>query len=330
MMLYIGMRNWSLFPAAAGLLFFSELSSPQAPARVRVTPSADHVTIGDRVTLEFTIDHAGDATVIWPDSLLNIAPFEQMTMPVTSSSPVNGEVARSVGHYAVAAFEVGDLEFPPVPFDIVGPSGDTTTVTSEALPIVIATVGLEGSDDIRGIKPPLDIPLSWIVIALWLGAASALLVAAWFLYRRLTRRDRPVIPKRAAAPPQPPHVVAYEALDRLERSSVLENQEIQHWYSEVSRIIRVYIEGRYGVHAMEMASSDIMRGLEPLQLEYRALDQFRDFFERADLVKFAKHRPSVQVCRSLLESARKLVDVTRVHDADETADESATGTATAA
>ncbi len=311
---YIGIRNWSLFLVTASTPGFSSRLDAQMPTTAQVVASADHVTVGDRVTLRFTIDHAVGAAVLWPDSLPNISPFEQLTSQAPTSSPVTDGTVRAEATYVVAAFELGELTFPAIAFPVIGTSGDTTLAHSDAFDVVIATVGLDGSEDIRGIKPPLDIPLSWIVVALWLGVAIAVLVGGWFVYRRIRQRDKPVMPARVAAPPQPAHVIAYEALDRLERSSLLENEEIQRWYSEVSQIIRVYIEGRYDVPAMEMASGDIMNGLEPFRLDYRALDQFRDFFERSDLVKFAKHRPSLEKCRQLVQSARTLVDVTRVTD----------------
>ncbi len=314
MTLYIGIRNWSLFLATACTSGFGQHLVAQGPVTAQVSASADHVTIGDHVTLRFTIDHAADAVVIWPDSLPNITPFEQLASHAPTSSPLADQTVRAEATYVVAAFELGELNFPAVSFPVIGASGDTTLANSDAFDVVIATVGLDGSEDIRGIKPPLAIPLSWIVVALWLSVAIAVLVGGWFIYRRIRQRDKPVLPARTAAPPQPAHVIAYEALDRLEQSSMLEDEEIQRWYSEVSQIIRVYIEGRYDVPAMEMASGDIMNGLEPFRLDYRALDQFRDFFERSDLVKFAKHRPSIEKCRQLVESARKLVDLTRVTD----------------
>ena len=298
-----------MLSAVAALASNARLTA-QTPTGVVVTPSVDHVTIGDRIVMQFIIEHASGGVVAWPDSLPNITPFEQINTPVVAEPTAIDNVVRSEASYVVAAFELGELTFPAIDFVFIESTGDTIQLTSQPVPIVVATVGLEGSDDIRGIKPPLDIPLSWVIIGIWLAGVIVSLAGALILYKRLMKQDRPVVAKRRASPPKPPHVIAFEALDRVEQSSMLENQQIQPWYSEVSQIIRVYIGGRYGVHAMEMATTDIMMALEPFRLEYRSLDQFRDFFERADLVKFAKHRPSNSACLALLDSARKLVDVT--------------------
>ena len=94
--------------------------------------------------------------------------------------------------------------------------------------------------DIRGLKDVIDIPTGneWV---LWLFVAAAALVvagvAAWFVRRRLARRSEELAP----LPPPPPHVVAWE---RLQRALGLIH-EAEQFCTEVSQIIRVYLEERF-------------------------------------------------------------------------------------
>ena len=95
--------------------------------------------------------------------------------------------------------------------------------------------------DIRGLKDVVDIPTGneWV---LWLFVAAAALViagvAAWFVRRRLAKRSEAT---RTPCRPPPPHVVAWE---RLQRALGLIH-EAERFCTEVSQIIRVYLEERF-------------------------------------------------------------------------------------
>ncbi len=69
---------------------------------------------------------------------------------------------------------------------------------------------------------------------------------------------------------------------------MLEQGEIKAYHVEVSEIIRRYIEGRYRVDALEMATYEVLQGLEDGGVTLCTRDQFDRFLRDCDLVKFAK------------------------------------------
>ncbi len=111
--------------------------------------------------------------------------------------------------------------------------------------------------------------------------------------------------------PRPPHEIALEALDALERAGLLERGEIKAFHVEVSEIVRTYVEERFTVRALEMTSAEVLDGLWRVGIEGGLLDDFRTFLERCDLVKFAKLRPTPEASGEMLSLARKLVEETR-------------------
>lgn len=286
---------------------------PAAPAqqsevKVSATATPDSITVGDRVAFTVTVDHVPGVTFEWPERPDKMGQFEVLGFRVLDSLVTDGRV-QSRAQYELTVFELGVLEIPPlgIPVGAADSSGEEV-IETDALKVTVSSVGVADSADIRGIKPPLGIPRYWWLLAPWIAALLALAAIIYWLIRRRMRRDRGDVP---AVAPLLPHELAYQALDRLESSPLLEQGEIKRYFIEASEIVRVYIEGRFGVMAMEMTSYDVLLELESHGVGRRELDALEDFLRRADLVKFAKHRPSPDLCQALVPAARRFVDETK-------------------
>jgi hypothetical protein len=120
------------------------------------------------------------------------------------------------------------------------------------------------------------------------------------------------VPNRVklSRPPRPPHEIALEALARLEQSPLLERGEVKEYHIQVSDIIRSYVEGRFGVQALEMTTRDILLGMEKAGVAASTRDGLREFLLPCDMVKFAKSRPGGEASRETLALGRKWVQDT--------------------
>ena len=170
--------------------------------------------------------------------------------------------------------------------------------------------------DIRGLKDVIDIPTGneWV---LWLFVAAASMVvagvAAWFVRRRLARRS-----EELASPPPPPHVVAWERLQRV--LGLI--HETERFCTEVSLIIRVYLEERFELQAPDRTTEEFLFELQSskrLATEHKQL--LANFLGECDMVKFAKAEPPEQELRNLHEAASRLVGETQPSLREETGSE---------
>ena len=199
----------------------------------------------------------------------------------------------------------------------------TTSSTNSAAPFLSDSVAATNAaatqeiPDIRGLKDVIDIPTGneWV---LWLIVAAAALVligvAAWFVRRRLASRREELVP----LPPPPPHVVAWE---RLQRALGLIH-EAEQFCTEVSQIIRVYLEERFNLHAPDRTTEEFLFELQSSQrlvCEHKQL--LADFLGECDMVKFAKVEPPEQELRNLHEAASRLVGETQPSLREETVGE---------
>ncbi|NJM15029.1 MAG: hypothetical protein HC896_06305 [Bacteroidales bacterium] len=123
------------------------------------------------------------------------------------------------------------------------------------------------------------------------GLATVLVVAALMYYLRRKNQNKPLL--GPAKPVLPPHEIAFQSLEKLRAARLWQQNKVKQYYIELTEIIRLYIEQRFMVPALEQTSEEILESfryrtnwLSPeLQLK------LKDMLTIADLVKFAKMSP---------------------------------------
>jgi hypothetical protein len=159
------------------------------------------------------------------------------------------------------------------------------------------------TNDLRAIKPPVEIPNDWAWVWWTLGAAVfiALVVIAYVWWRK----------KRAQVPPIPvipPHIRAKQKL----HAALALIHDPRLFCTEVSGIARVYLEERFNFHAPERTTEEFLLELKATTL--LTLDQKQslgEFLQSCDLVKFARFEPTEAALRALHDSALRMVDETQ-------------------
>lgn len=263
------------------------------------------ITVGDRITLTVSVEHAPGATVAWPDSL-DLSPFEVVGARALGSEPAAGRV-RSSADFVLTAFELGELEIPDFEVAVLGTDGAREVLRTDRYGVEVVTVGADEGGDIREIRGPFLIPIATITVVLWILALLALLAAAVFGYRRWKagRTDDEV---EHAVPARPAHEIALEALADIEASRMLSRGQVKEYHIAVSETIRRYIEARYRVPALEMTTGEIVTGLERVGVEGDFTSDLRRLLDQCDMVKFAKVRPETTASTAILVLGRGLIE----------------------
>ncbi len=158
-------------------------------------------------------------------------------------------------------------------------------------------------NDIRDIKPPVDIPSGWAWLWWMLSAlaVAALLYALWRYWRK--RRGAEI----QAVPPVPAHV---RAKQKLQEALALITQP-KPFCIAVSDAARAYLEERFNFHAPERTTEEFLHELQDTDLlAGEQKESLGEFLESCDLVKFAKYEPGENELRQLHGSALRLVEET--------------------
>jgi hypothetical protein len=162
------------------------------------------------------------------------------------------------------------------------------------------------SNDIRDIKPPIEIPTGWVWLWWTLGTLAVLLVVIliWrYVHRRITHIS--------VAPPVPAHI---RARQKLEEALALISRP-KPFVIAVSDTTRTYLEERFQFRAPERTTEEFLRELAGTDLlAGEQKESLGGFLESCDLVKFAKYEPTETELRELHGSAVKLVEETEPVD----------------
>ena len=190
---------------------------------------------------------------------------------------------------------------------------------SLALKVLTIEVDTLHADQFFPPKGVQENPFQWSdwSTAFWLSVLMLLLMAVgYYLYLRL-RDNKPIIATIRIVKRLLPHQKAIneiEALRTEHRGMNDDNQESQkEYYTKLTDALRRYIEERYGFSAMEMTSSEIIDRLTKAP-DARSLDELRQLFSTADLVKFAKYSTLINENDANLMNALEFINETKLEN----------------
>jgi hypothetical protein len=164
-------------------------------------------------------------------------------------------------------------------------------------------------NDIRDVKPPLNLPDLWWLLWLLL-VLIAVAAGIYFLLRYKKPHQEPVKPQ---APELPAWEKAYQQLEALRRENLLDKGLFKEFFTRVADIARHYMEDRFNIHAPHMTTEEFLYYLGITgHLNESQKTALKDFLDSCDMVKFAKYAPTINEALKNFDLAKRLVDDTRV------------------
>ena len=146
----------------------------------------------------------------------------------------------------------------------------------------------------------------------WLGVL-VMLVSAFLAYLILRlKQNKPIVVRVRVVKKIPAHQKALNEMTRLKSESFNTAEEQKLYYTHLTDTLRKYIRERFGFNAMEMTSSEIIEQLKTAG-DNTMIDELRELFATADLVKFAKYSSLLGEKDMNLVNAIQYIDQTK-HD----------------
>jgi len=293
--------------------FFARVTFGQGDIEIKSEVDRAKITIGDRIRYSVIVTRSTDVKLQMPSLAANLGMFELTDYEVHEPIEEAGKVIDKTD-YIISTFETGEFEIPPLTIQY-STEKDTTLkiLRTEPIKIVVASLNPDQQGDIRDIKAPLEISRNWakiirFIVAGVLGVAVIVLV---ILIIRRHRQGKSIIPKKIK-PPRPPYEIALENLNKLLESDLLETGQLKQFYSEISEIIRYYIEGRFFIIALEMTTFQLLQNMYDAEIEDEYCETIKEFLELCDLVKFAKHIPGDKEHNKVISLAYDFINRTKL------------------
>ena len=196
--------------------------------------------------------------------------------------------------YHITCFDAGNYKFGRFPVLNLQKNIVDTVFSADSLKLFVGTLTIDTTKNIVDIKEQIAAPLQFVEIQhyVYYGIAGliVLILLGILIYIYIKRRRARVV----VVPLLPPHIEAMNELEQLYALKLWTGGRHKVYYTKLSDIIRVYIERRYEIAAMEMTSDEIFVNLREQKLTYDADKMLREFLSLSDLVKFAKYVPDEQ------------------------------------
>ncbi len=265
------------------LLLVSTLTYSQ---KVSVATDTTNIRIGEQFLFKIVIKDT--ANVIFPEKLENLTKLE-----VVKDVKIDTFKNSLIKKYLMTGFDSGAFYIPSQQIFI-----KNRAYLSDSVLINVATVSVDTTKQkmfpIKSIQSePLVYDdfkpyLMWVVLAL-------LLIGLLIYY--LKTRKKPEIKEIESINTLPPFEEALEKLQELDNKLLWQNNEIKKYYSELTEIVRVFIEKELEIPALEITTFELVSLLSDynnpknINITKETVRKLNALLQEADLVKFAKSTP---------------------------------------
>ena len=286
-----------------GLILNVLLAFAQASIEAKIDPI--EMMIGEQATVTLTVQAGEGANVQWPtfQPRQQIVPGVEVLATHTSSQTMT---------LTLTSFDGNLYHLPPFKVKV---NGKEVKSADLALKVVEMEVDTTHMEKFFGPKDVQDNPFQWSdwSLSFWLSVLMLVLAAlGYYLYLRL-RSNKPVIAHIKIVKRLLPHQKAMKEIEQIKADKMVMSENQKEYYTKLTDTLRKYIEERYGFSAMEMTSSEIIDRLMSTG-DQQSLDELRQLFTTADLVKFAKYSTMINENDANLVSAIDFINQTKLEN----------------
>jgi hypothetical protein len=279
-------------------------------SKFQVELDTQTIQIGEQVRLVMELLTPAQNAVQWPSFPDTISGLELLESSAIDSGFDEADIGTRIlrQEHLLTSFDSGYYVIPPIYAGI-----NDSFVKSQARLLKVQTVPLDSNLVMRDIKSPMEVDygfLDWLAIY-WTDVLMVLfgIGAIGILIHFLMRTKEEVLDDKPKEPEIPAHVIAMEKLDALQVKKLWQEGQIKEYYSELSEIVREFIELRFGIIALELTTPEILGELKDSVLKDASFKLLKDLLPLADMAKFAKFKPLGEENEQAIQHARQFVEL---------------------
>jgi hypothetical protein len=251
------------------------------------------IRIGDQTSLRLVVHQPLKEKVNFPklaDTLIGKVQIVSSKLD-TVFDKNDHALATVTQSYTITSFDQGTYTIPSY-----GIGSAVGVLKTNELTLLVQTVKVDTTKAIYDIKQPIAVSYTyrdwlkdnWGWVALGLVVVMVIGALIWYLKKK-PKVEKPLI--KEVKPEIPAHTVALNKLQQLRDKKLWQHDAVKQYHSELSDIIREYLEKRYVIKTQEKTTDEIFAALKHMDIanEYRM--KLNHVLILADLVKFAKEKP---------------------------------------
>lgn len=297
----VSMRYISL--SLGVFLLLTRVSLGQGDFDITSSVDREKLTVGDKLSLTLIAKNSKNIQVEFPDKPGDIGQFT-----FVKALPHKGSNGRAGITYVLSIFDPGTYILPEVQVKYRKQGeNDWRVFNTKRLSVEVSSLLKGNEKDIRDIKGLINLPSRIgiiILLIILLMAAIGIIIFIKSGGKLLNINQKKEL--------KPPHIIAYEELERLKAEDLPGKGKVREYYFALSDIIRHYLENRFMYKAPEMTTEeflDFIKRAPELKNEERPI--LKKFLTNCDMVKFARYSPLPIEILDAFRLAEDLVDMTK-------------------
>jgi hypothetical protein len=295
-----------VFAFVPGIAFAQKASATLDTASIR---------IGEQVRLQLGFTAPKTVSVQWPVLADTLSSSVEVVKrgSIDTSSVKGSDLMQYRQYVTLTSFDTGFHSIPSIIFTF-RKTNDTTRLSSysDSLMMQVVTVAVDTTLAIKDIKAPMKQAITFRELLPYVFGMALLIafiaLVIYYFWRR--SQNKPLLPK-IVKPALPPWQTAINELDELSDKKLWQEGRIKQFHSELSEILRRYLEYQHLIPAVEMVTDEILELCRGNAAVAKSTEQLGQILRLADLVKFAKEIPLPPQNEESLKEAYKFVDQTK-------------------
>lgn len=270
-----------------------------AGQQIQIYISADSLRAGDMVTLSLTLSRNQEYDeVIFPDSSYFGQDFELRDRRQYHVSDFKDSLA-----YQLQFWGVKDAQIQALPVKLVS-GADTTTLFTQPVSVTFQSVIKSPKPKLRPLKPIFEFARTWWIYIVVLLLILITAAAIWYYYKKRQGQPEPQPSREFKARPfLDPLRELENNLRQLKTVTQRESIDFKQFYINLGDAIRLYFEQMYNMPALESTSGEILTELNKRAVDSSIIKDTRTVLNEADMVKFAKFKPTIEQAEKALAKA---------------------------
>lgn len=147
---------------------------------------------------------------------------------------------------------------------------------------------------------------------LWFIYLFISVLLGFLIYRVFSQKEEIPIISDVERVELPAFIVAENKLEELRSLRLWEVDKVKEHQSQLTFIIREYLENKFGIKALESTSFQIQNQLKTIGLSVDHQNKLNEILQIADLVKFAKAVPPYDINETFINKALEFVNDTKI------------------
>jgi hypothetical protein len=297
------------------LFFFCSIMALPSFAQSQIVATIDTMTIliGQQAHLTVSVIAPQNSKIIFPSykrSQYIVPGVEVLSQTKGRTSKLDNNMISLSKVYTLTSFDEHLYAIPGIKVKV-----GNNQLTSNQLALKVLTIDVDTLHP-NQFFPPKDVqdnPFEWNEWnkIFWMSCLIVLMCALCvFLFVRL-RQNKPIFIHIRIVKHIPAHQRAMAEIEKIRNERMATSEKQKEYYTKLTDTLRRYIEERFGFNAMEMTSEQIIDHLQSSG-DKKMIDELKELFCTADLVKFAKYSTLINENDLNLVNAINFIDETKL------------------